>query len=302
MKQRVKSIFQMILSTLLLLIVQSCITVETDMNINKNLAGSSVSKISIMKGFLTEDQLRIEIEKLGFKKYDLKKEKNENSEIDRYTVGINWKTEEELKNILKFIGSGSAIGLSEMQENLEKLSELGGTQANKEGTSKGAISGKENSKDEAKSGNPTGIFTKSKGIVTVNMGKSNINRLTIKVAGKIITEENQQGKVSEKKDEITFYQGEDIKFRYKESGGLIGGLLKIIIIAGFLFLSLVGFFVVKNLLGKKDRKKENLDETEIEEDIEGENIEDTEDIKKSEDIQAKNIQNNEEDLKTEDAE
>ncbi len=247
MKSTLKKFFQAPLLAFLFLIIQSCITVETDMEVNKDLTGSSVSRISIMKGVVTEEQLKIEIEKLGFKKYELKKEKTDNSETDRYTVGINWKNEEELRKILKFNGSGSVLGLSEMEENLGKLSEQV-----TEGTNK------DKGKSEEKKEVPK-IFTKDKGHVIVNMGKTNINKLKIKVEGKITKEENKPGEISEKKDEIIFYQGEEVQFKYKEKGGFIGGIFTIIGIMLLSFLALVVFFIIKRIKGDKDRAGKEKD-------------------------------------------
>ena len=48
-------------------ILQSCVKIETSMNINSDLSGTSISEVSIMKNLMPEEQLKKEIEKLGKK-------------------------------------------------------------------------------------------------------------------------------------------------------------------------------------------------------------------------------------------
>lgn len=230
-----RKILKLSLVTLIIFIVQSCITVETDMKINSDFSGSTNSKIAIIKGAVTEEQLKIEISKLGIEKYTLKKEKSSDEQTDRYTVDINWKTEEDLKKILKFIGSGGM-----------DLSTAGGL-AGQQGKDT-------NKKSETE---PAKIFTKEKGEVIVDMGTSKIAKLTVKVDGKIIPEENQSGTVSESKKEITFYQGDQIHFKYKAGGGLFGNVLKIVF--GLIILAILGL-IGKSVLSKSKKKNENSEE------------------------------------------
>ena len=74
-----KKILKLSLLTMIIFLVQSCITVETDMNINSDFSGTTNSKIAIVKGAITEEQLKIEISKLGIEKYTLKKVRWKNS-------------------------------------------------------------------------------------------------------------------------------------------------------------------------------------------------------------------------------
>lgn len=231
-----RKILKLSLVTLIIFIVQSCITVETDMKVNSDFSGSTNSKIAIVKGVITEEQLKIEISKLGIEKYTLKKEKSSDEQTDRYSVDINWKTEEDLKKILKFIGSGGT--------DLNMTGDLSGKQGSNADKNSETVSSK--------------IFTKEKGQVIVNMGTSKIAKLTVKVDGKIIPEENQSGTVSESKKEITFYQGDQVHFKYKAEGGLFGKAVKIIL--GLVILAILGL-IGKNILSKSKKKNENSEET-----------------------------------------
>ena len=231
-----RKILKLSLVTLIIFIVQSCITVETDMKVNSDFSGSTNSKIAIVKGVITEEQLKIEISKLGIEKYTLKKEKSSDEQTDRYSLDINWKTEEDLKKILKFIGSGG-MDLSTAESSAGKQ----GTDTNKKAETE-----------------PAKIFTKEKGEVIVDMGTSKIARLTVKVDGKIIPEENQSGTVSESKKEITFYQGDQVHFKYKTGGGLFENTVKIVL--GLVILAILGL-IGKNVLSKSKKKNENSEET-----------------------------------------
>ena len=48
-----RKILKLSLVTLIIFIVQSCITVETDMKVNSDFSGSTNSKIAIVKGVIT---------------------------------------------------------------------------------------------------------------------------------------------------------------------------------------------------------------------------------------------------------
>lgn len=235
-----KKILKLSLLTMIIFLVQSCITVETDMNINSDFSGTTNSKIAIVKGAITEEQLKIEISKLGIEKYTLKKEKSSDEETDRYTVDINWKTEDDLRKILKFIGTGG------------KNSNITGNLSGQQSQNSGKNGENKDSKVEAKK-----IFTKEKGEIIVDMGTSKIAKLTIKVNGKIISEENQSGEIADSKKEITFYEGDKIQFKYKSGGGLFGNAVKIVL--GLVMLVILGL-IGKSVLSKSKKKNENSEE------------------------------------------
>ena len=68
---KIGKIIKVILFTMIFFILQSCVKIETSMNINSDLSGISNSEVSIMKNLMPEDQLKKEIEKLGLKKEEL---------------------------------------------------------------------------------------------------------------------------------------------------------------------------------------------------------------------------------------
>ena len=226
-----KKILKLSLLTMIIFLVQSCITVETDMNINSDFSGTTNSKIAIVKGAITEEQLKIEISKLGIEKYTLKKEKSSDEETDRYTVDINWKTEDDLRKILKFIGTGG------------KNSNITGNLSGQQSQNSGKNGENKDSKVEAKK-----IFTKEKGEIIVDMGTSKIAKLTIKVNGKIISEENQSGEIADSKKEITFYEGDKIQFKYKSGNGLTGIIFGVAVLA---VLGVIGTVIFKKMKSKK---------------------------------------------------
>lgn len=224
---------------LFVFIIQSCATVETDMKVNKDFSGNTVSKLAIAKGLIKEEDLKIEISKLGIEKYTLKKEKDSDSNIDRYVIEINWKTEEDLKKILKFIGAGTT-GLNSIENSVNNTE-----------TNSADI---ENNKVEATSN--TEIFKKDKNIVIVDMGSSRIAKLTVKVDGEIISEENAAGTIDKNKKEITFYQGDRVNFKYKNKNGVFRIVLGMM---GIAFLVILGVIVLKK--NKKGKFEETLDES-----------------------------------------
>lgn len=232
-----KKILKLSLLTMIIFLVQSCITVETDMNINSDFSGTTNSKIAIVKGAITEEQLKIEISKLGIEKYTLKKEKSSDEETDRYTVDINWKTEDDLRKILKFIGTGG------------KNSNITGNLSGQQSQNSGKNGENKDSKVEAKK-----IFTKEKGEIIVDMGTSKIAKLTIKVNGKIISEENQSGEIADSKKEITFYEGDKIQFKYKSGNGLTGIIFGVAVLA---VLGVIGTVIFKKM---KNKKSETIEE------------------------------------------
>ena len=233
-----KKILKLSLLTMIIFLVQSCITVETDMNINSDFSGTTKSKIAIVKGAITEEQLKIEISKLGIEKYTLKKEKSSDEETDRYTVDINWKTEDDLRKILKFIGTGG------------KNSNITGNLSGQQSQNSGKNGENKDSKVEAKK-----IFTKEKGEIIVDMGTSKIAKLTIKVNGKIIPEENQSGEIADSKKEITFYEGDKIQFKYKSGNGLIGIIFGVAVLA---VLGVIGTVIFKKMKSKKSETIEEI--------------------------------------------
>ena len=237
-----KKILKLSLLTMIIFLVQSCITVETDMNINSDFSGTTNSKIAIVKGAITEEQLKIEISKLGIEKYTLKKEKSSDEETDRYTVDINWKTEDDLRKILKFIGTGG------------KNSNITGNLSGQQSQNSGKNGENKDSKVEAKK-----IFTKEKDEIIVDMGTSKIAKLTIKVNGKIISEENQSGEIADSKKEITFYEGDKIQFKYKSGNGLTGIIFGVAVLA---VLVVIGTVIFKKM---KSKKSETIEEIEVNE-------------------------------------
>ena len=233
-----KKILKLSLLIMIIFLVQSCITVETDMNINSDFSGTTNSKIAIVKGAITEEQLKIEISKLGIEKYTLKKEISSDEETDRYTVDINWKTEDDLRKILKFIGTGG------------KNSNITGNLSGQQSQNSGKNGENKDSKVEAKK-----IFTKEKGEIIVDMGTSKIAKLTIKVNGKIISEENQSGEIADSKKEITFYEGDKIQFKYKSGNGLTGIIFGVAVLA---VLGVIGTVIFKKMKSKKSETIEEI--------------------------------------------
>ena len=252
-------------------ILQSCVKIETSMNINSDLSGTSTSEVSIMKNLMPEEQLKKEIEKLGVKKFEFEKIESDDNSVDKYNVKLEWKTEEELEKILAFINTG--MTMSELNSPI--VSPNGGNKGkNKENVEnpehqkkdesktveikpKDKDKEKENVDKNSKEKVKKSIFTKEHGTVTVNMGTVKINKLVIKVHGKIIADSIQEGIVSDAKDEITFYEGDKAEFKYKDSNLLlpilIGTGIAIVIIG-------IGAVIFASKRKKKSDEEEEYDE------------------------------------------
>ena len=106
---KIGKIIKIILFTMIFFILQSCVKIETSMNINSDLSGTSISEVSIMKNLMPEEQLKKEIEKLGVKKFEFEKIESDDNSVDKYNVKLEWKTEEELEKILAFINTGMTM-------------------------------------------------------------------------------------------------------------------------------------------------------------------------------------------------
>ena len=106
---KIGKIIKVILFTMIFFILQSCVKIETSMNINSDLSGTSTSEVSIMKNLMPEEQLKKEIEKLGVKKFEFEKIESDDNSVDKYNVKLEWKTEEELEKILAFINTGMTM-------------------------------------------------------------------------------------------------------------------------------------------------------------------------------------------------
>ena len=89
------------------------------------------------------------------------------------------------------------------------------------------------------------------------MGIVKINKLVIKVDGKIIPDSVQEGIVSDSKNEITFYEGDKANFKYKNNGLLlpilIGTGIAIVIIG-------IGAVIFASKRKKKSEEEEEYDE------------------------------------------
>ena len=59
-EMKIGKIIKIILFTMIFFILQSCVKIETSMNINSDLSGISTSEVSIMKNLMPEEQLKKE--------------------------------------------------------------------------------------------------------------------------------------------------------------------------------------------------------------------------------------------------
>lgn len=267
---KIGKIIKIILFTMIFFILQSCVKIETSMNINSDLSGTSTSEVSILKNLMPEEQLKKEIEKLGVKKFEFEKIETDDNSVDKYSVKLEWKTEEELKKILAFINTG--MTMSELNSPI--VSPAGG---NKEKSKENVENAEQQKKDESKtveikpkdknkenvdksSEEKVGkvIFSKEHGTVTVNMGTVKINKLVIKVHGKIIADSVQEGIVSDAKDEITFYEGDKAEFKYKDSNLLLPILIGVGIAIAIIVIGAVAFVLKKK--NKEKAEEEEYDE------------------------------------------
>ena len=232
---KIGRIIKIIAFTIIFFILQSCVKIETSMNVNSDLSGTSSSEVSIMKNLMPEEELKKEIEKLGIKKFEFEKIESDDNTVDKYNIKLEWRTEEELEKILSFINTGMTMS----EVNSPITSSLAG---NKKHVDK---NGKENVEKK--------IFTKEHGVVTVNMGVVKINKLVVKVDGKIIPDSVQEGIVSDSKNEITFYEGDKVNFKYKNNS-----LLLPILIGTGIAVVIIGIGAV--IFASKRKKKSNEEE------------------------------------------
>ena len=259
--------------TIIFFILQSCVKIETSMNVNSDLSGTSSSEVSIMKNLMPEEELKKEIEKLGIKKFEFEKIESDDNTVDKYNIKLEWRTEEELEKILSFINTGMTMSevnspiTSPLTENKEKSKN---NTENIENQKKDESKTVEiETKDENNDKNKTHvdkngkenvekkIFTKEHGVVTVNMGVVKINKLVVKVDGKIIPDSVQEGIVSDSKNEITFYEGDKVNFKYKNNSLL----LPILIGAGIAVLIIgIGAAIFASKRKKKSDEEEEYDE------------------------------------------
>ena len=272
-KMKIGRILKIIAFTIIFFILQSCVKIETSMNVNSDLSGTSSSEVSIMKNLMPEEELKKEIEKLGIKKFEFEKIESDDNTVDKYNIKLEWRTEEELEKILSFINTGMTMS----EVNSPITSSLAG---NKEKSKNNTENTENQKKDESKTveietkdensnknkkhidknskENVEGkIFTKEHGVVAVNMGIVKINKLVIKVDGKIIPDSIQEGIVSDSKNEITFYEGDKANFKYKNNGLLlpilIGTGIAVVIIG-------IGAVIFASKRKKKNEEEEEYDE------------------------------------------
>ena len=272
-KMKIGRILKIIAFTIIFFILQSCVKIETSMNVNSDLSGTSSSEVSIMKNLMPEEELKKEIEKLGIKKFEFEKIESDDNTVDKYNIKLEWRTEEELEKILSFIN----IGMTMSQVNSPITSPLTG---NKEKSKNNTENTENQKKDESKTveietkdeNNDKNkkhvdkngkenvekkIFTKEHGVVTVNMGVVKINKLVVKVDGKIIPDSVQEGIVSDSKNEITFYEGDKVNFKYKNNSLLlpilIGTGIAVVIIG-------IGAVIFASKRKKKSDEEEEYDE------------------------------------------
>ena len=272
-KMKIGRILKIIAFTIIFFILQSCVKIETSMNVNSDLSGTSSSEVSIMKNLMPEEELKKEIEKLGIKKFEFEKIESDDNTVDKYNIKLEWRTEEELEKILSFINTGMTMS----EVNSPITSSLAG---NKEKSKNNTENIENQKKDESKTveietkdeNNDKNkkhvdkngkenvekkIFTKEHGIVTVNMGVVKINKLVVKVDGKIIPDSVQEGIVSDSKNEITFYEGDKVNFKYKNNSLL----LPILIGTGIAVLIIgIGAVIFASKRKKKSDEEEEYDE------------------------------------------
>ena len=276
MKIRLKKIIQLTVFSVIFLILQSCMTIETSMDINSDLSGSSTSKLSIAKNLLPEEQLKKEIEKAGIKKFELKKEESADNTTDVYNIKMEWKSEEELKKILLFVNTGGTM--SEFGTLLPNTASNPQIASPETESQKKDESSKETVKIETKEENKNKvikepvqnvegkIFVKDKNTVSIDMGIIKVSKLSIKVKGKIVENSTQSGIISASKDEITFYEGDKVSFKYKTENFMIPILIgvSIAIVLGVIGAVFVQLKKRKNEEGEADDySEEEIEEYEV---------------------------------------
>ena len=272
-KMKIGRILKIIAFTIIFFILQSCVKIETSMNVNSDLSGTSSSEVSIMKNLMPEEELKKEIEKLGIKKFEFEKIESDDNTVDKYNIKLEWRTEEELEKILSFINTGMTMSevnspiTSSLAGNKEKSkNNTENTENQKKDESKTVeIETKDENNDKnkkhvdknGKENVEKKIFTKEHGVVTVNMGVVKINKLVVKVDGKIIPDSVQEGIVSDSKNEITFYEGDKVNFKYKNNSLL----LPILIGTGIAVLIIgIGAVIFASKRKKKSDEEEEYDE------------------------------------------
>ena len=273
LKMKIGRIIKIVAFTIIFFILQSCVKIETSMNVNSDLSGTSSSEVSIMKNLMPEDQLKKEIEKLGLKKFEFEKIESDDNTVDKYNIKLEWRTEEELEKILSFINTGMTMSevnspitspLTENKEKSKNNTENIENQKKDESKTVEIETKDENNDKNKKHVDKNGkenvekkIFTKEHGVVTVNMGVVKINKLVVKVDGKIIPDSVQEGIVSDSKNEITFYEGDKVNFKYKNNSLL----LPILIGAGIAVLIIgIGAAIFASKRKKKSDEEEEYDE------------------------------------------
>ena len=273
LKMKIGRIIKIIAFTIIFFILQSCVKIETSMNVNSDLSGTSSSEVSIMKNLMPEEELKKEIEKLGIKKFEFEKIESDDNTVDKYNIKLEWRTEEELEKILSFINTGMTMSevnspiTSSLAGNKEKSkNNTENTENQKKDESKTVeIETKDENDDKnkkhvdknGKENVEKKIFTKEHGVVTVNMGVVKINKLVVKVDGKIIPDSVQEGIVSDSKNEITFYEGDKVNFKYKNNSLL----LPILIGTGIAVLIIgIGAVIFASKRKKKSDEEEEYDE------------------------------------------
>ena len=273
LKMKIGRIIKIIAFTIIFFILQSCVKIETSMNVNSDLSGTSSSEVSIMKNLMPEEELKKEIEKLGIKKFEFEKIESDDNTVDKYNIKLEWRTEEELEKILSFINTGMTMSevnspitspLTENKEKSKNNTENIENQKKDESKTVEIETKDENNDKNKKHVDKNGkenvekkIFTKEHGVVTVNMGVVKINKLVVKVDGKIIPDSVQEGIVSDSKNEITFYEGDKVNFKYKNNSLL----LPILIGAGIAVLIIgIGAAIFASKRKKKSDEEEEYDE------------------------------------------
>ena len=272
-KMKIGRILKIIAFTIIFFILQSCVKIETSMNVNSDLSGTSSSEVSIMKNLMPEEELKKEIEKLGIKKFEFEKIESDDNTVDKYNIKLEWRTEEELEKILSFINTGMTMSevnspitspLTENKEKSKNNTENIENQKKDESKTVEIETKDENNDKNKKHVDKNGkenvekkIFTKEHGVVIVNMGVVKINKLVVKVDGKIIPDSVQEGIVSDSKNEITFYEGDKVNFKYKNNSLL----LPILIGAGIAVLIIgIGAAIFASKRKKKSDEEEEYDE------------------------------------------
>ena len=266
LKMKIGRIIKIIAFTIIFFILQSCVKIETSMNVNSDLSGTSSSEVSIMKNLMPEEELKKEIEKLGIKKFEFEKIESDDNTVDKYNIKLEWRTEEELEKILSFINTGMTMSevnspiTSSLAGNKEKSKEKTENTENQKKDEPKTVEIETKDENNDKSGKENvekKIFTKEHGVVTVNMGVVKINKLVVKVDGKIIPDSVQEGIVSDSKNEITFYEGDKVNFKYKNNSLLlpilIGTGIAIVIIG-------IGAVIFASKRKKKSDEEEEYDE------------------------------------------